>query len=124
VDLTPPTTRSATSIVATLFDIIDSRRWTELASVFADDCVYHRPGYQPMVGLDRISHFYQNERVIAEGSHLVERVLGLDDTVACWGRFRGRSRTGQALDEGFADTYAMNAGLITARRTYFYRPAV
>ncbi|MEW1902939.1 nuclear transport factor 2 family protein [Streptomyces sp. NPDC057242] len=115
---------TADSLVARLFQVVDSRTWDDLGEVFADDAVYERPGYPALEGLDRIRHFYEHERIIASGAHEVDQVTGGLAAAACWGRFRGASRDGTALDEGFADTYLVRDGKIAYRRTYFYRAAI
>jgi ketosteroid isomerase-like protein len=118
------TDRPADRLVSELFDIIDGRRWDELGLVFATDCVYSRPGYEPLVGLAQIDHFYRHERIVESGSHVVERIVSDLGAAACWGRFQGRGRDGRELDEGFADTYRVRDGMIVYRRTYFYRAAM
>jgi ketosteroid isomerase-like protein len=124
VALLTPTARSATDLVTGLFDIVDGRRWDELVEVFTPDAVYDRPGYDPLVGLDRIVRFYERERIIATGRHSVTRVVSDLGAAACWGRFVGTGRDGRPLDEEFADTYAVRDGRIAHRKTYFYRPAI
>lgn len=118
------TDRPADKLVAELFDIIDGRRWDELGLVFDDNCVYSRPGYDPIVGLPQIAHFYRCERIVESGVHAVEHTVSDLGAAACWGRFRGRSRDGGELDEGFADTYRVRDGKIVYRQTYFYRAAM
>jgi ketosteroid isomerase-like protein len=121
--MTSPT-RSAAEIVTDLFDIIDGCRWDDLDAVFAVDSVYDRPGYDPLVGLDGIRRFYREERIIASGRHLVVHIVSDLGAAACWGRFIGASRTGQPLDEEFADAYTVRGGKIAHRKTYFHRPAI
>ncbi|MFC5805022.1 nuclear transport factor 2 family protein [Streptomyces formicae] len=124
--MTAPTQTPVTadSLVARLFQVIDSRSWDELGDVFADDAVYERPGYPALEGLDRIRHFYEHERIITSGAHEVAQVTGGLAAAACWGRFRGASRDGDPLDEGFADTYLVRDGKIAHRKTFFYRAAI
>ncbi|GHE54057.1 hypothetical protein GCM10018785_24400 [Streptomyces longispororuber] len=124
--MTSPTTviRSAGNLVTELFTIIDAARWDDLGLVFAEDCVYDRPGYDPLRGLAEIEHFYRVERVVATGHHQVRHVVSDLETAACWGRFTGTSRTGAPLDEQFSDAYTVRDGKIISRRTYFYRPAI
>lgn len=124
MEATAVTSRRADKLVTDLFHIIDGCRWDELDAVFADDCVYSRPGYQPIVGLEQIKRFYRDERIVASGEHLVEYTVSDLGAAACWGRFRGRSKMGEELDEGFADTYRVRDGKIVYRRTYFYRAAM
>jgi ketosteroid isomerase-like protein len=122
--MTTVTARSAEELVSTLFSIVDAGQWDELGTVFAEDCVYSRPGYEPLVGLARVREFYRHERIIAGGRHHVERVVSDVGAAACWGQFTGVSRSGQPLDEQFADTYQVRDGKIVFRQTYFYRAAI
>ncbi|MCH0538528.1 nuclear transport factor 2 family protein [Streptomyces sp. MUM 203J] len=115
---------TADSLVARLFQVIDSRSWDELGDVLTEDAVYERPGYPALEGLDRIRTFYEHERIITEGRHEVDQVTGSLGAAACWGRFQGVSRDGTSLDEGFADTYLVRDGKIERRKTFFYRPAI
>ena len=115
----------AQNFVTELFRKIDSRDWEALPSSFAEDVVYERPGYDPLVGRDRVMKFYREERVIAGGEHRLERIVLDDGAGACWGRFVGVHKNGSALDEGFADVYTLDEqGRIKTRRSYFFRPAV
>ncbi|MEV6766733.1 nuclear transport factor 2 family protein [Streptomyces sp. NPDC051105] len=116
--------RTAEQLINELFDVIDNRRWDQLSRVFAEDGVYERPGYEPLVGLAAIQHFYRYERVVDQGRHDVEHVVSDLGTAACWGRFTGMDRSGRPLDEAFADAYAVTEGKIKHRVTYFYRPAI
>jgi Ketosteroid isomerase-related protein len=116
--------RTAGQLVNILFDIIDNRRWDELSEVFAEDGVYGRPGYEPLVGLAEIERFYRFERIIGSGRHQIEQVVSDLGSAACWGWFTGEDKEGGTLSEGFADTYRVADGKITRRTTYFYRPAI
>ncbi|MFI7210985.1 nuclear transport factor 2 family protein [Micromonospora maritima] len=116
--------RPAHVLIQHLFDVIDGQRWDELDEVFAPDCVYYRPGYPTLEGLPRLEHFYRAERVIRFGRHQVENIVSELSVAACWGRFRGTGKTGEALDEQFADTYVVNGGRIVTRKTFFFRPAI
>jgi ketosteroid isomerase-like protein len=118
------TTRTAERLVTELFAVIDGQRWDELASFFATDCVYSRPGYAPLSGIEAIERFYRHERIVASGRHEVEHVVSDLGVAACWGRFVGVSKAGVELDEEFADTYEVREGRIVSRRTFFYRPAM
>ncbi|MFJ8312813.1 MULTISPECIES: nuclear transport factor 2 family protein [unclassified Streptomyces] len=119
-----PAPRTAERLVADLFAIIDERRWDDLPDVFALDCVYERPGYDPLTGLADIDHFYRHTRIISSGRHQVDRVVSDLGSAACWGRFTGRERSGQPLEEGFADAYLVRGGKIVHRTTYFFRAAI
>ena len=107
-----------------LFETVDSRNWESLKESFCEDAVYERPGYEPLVGLERITHFYREERVIASGKHFLENTVLNESGGACWGRFVGTHKNNSALDERFADVYLWKNGKIWIRKSYFFRPAV
>lgn len=115
---------SAQAFVSDLFAAIDGRDWDALPGLFAPDCRYERPGYEPIAGLPALLRFYAHERIIASGRHLVEKVAVAEDAIVCWGRFVGKSRNGQDLDEVFTDVYDLEANRIRRRRTFFFRPAI
>jgi branched-chain amino acid aminotransferase len=112
------------NLIERLFEIVDSREWDKLREVFCDDIIYERPGYSPLEGFERVRHFYCNERVIASGTHYIERTVGTREVAACCGRFIGRHKNGTEIDERFADVYTLRDGRIHTRKSYFFRPAV
>ena len=123
---TPPA-ESATqggNLVNRLFDKVDSRDWEGLRQVFCEDATYERPGYEPLVGLERVLKFYREERVIASGKHRLENIVLGENSAACSGRFTGLHKNGSAIDERFADVYRIRNGKIWNRQSYFFRPAV
>jgi branched-chain amino acid aminotransferase len=107
-----------------MFRTIDGRNWDRLENVFCQDVVYERPGYEPLIGYDRVLQFYRTERVIASGEHLLEGITISENGGACWGRFIGRHKNGSSIDERFADAYTFQLGKIKTRKSYFFRPAV
>jgi branched-chain amino acid aminotransferase len=115
---------AAPNFIVELFRRVDSRNWTALEDSLHEDVVYERPGYEPLVGRDRVMHFYREERVIASGEHLLEHLLTDPESGACWGRFVGVHKNGTPIDERFADTYLLQDGRIRTRRTFFFRPAI
>ncbi len=110
--------------VRNLFQLIDSRDWDGLQRVFCEDMTYERPGYEPLVGYERVKRFYREERVIASGTHFLEGVVVHEDSGACWGRFVGVHKNGAKIDERFADAYTFRNGRIKTRKSFFFRPAV
>jgi branched-chain amino acid aminotransferase len=112
------------NFVVDLFRKIDARDWEALEDSLHEDVVYERPGYEPLVGRERVLRFYREERVIASGEHQLERVLTDGESGACWGRFVGLHKNGSAIDERFADVYLLQDGRIRTRRSFFFRPAV
>lgn len=112
------------NIILELFSAIDSSDWISLEKLFHKEIVYERPGYDPFSGLDRVMEFYQKERILASGAHLLEKVVLNGEHGACWGRFIGFKKDGSEVDERFADVYSFKEGRIRTRRSYFFRPAV
>ncbi len=87
---------------------------------FADDAVYHRPGYAPMRGRAALEEFYGGERVIESGSHTLDDVLVDGDRVAVRGRFEGTLKDGSRVTVGFADFITYDAdGRAAERRSFF-----
>jgi aspartate-semialdehyde dehydrogenase len=117
-------THLGTNPIIRLFDLVDSRDWQNLNQVFCEDITYERPGYEPLVGFERVSRFYREERAIASGKHHLENVVLNEDSGACWGRFVGVHKNNSAIDERFADVYRFKDGKIKNRQSYFFRPAV
>jgi uncharacterized protein len=111
-------------VVGQLFQIVDSKDWDALPGVLADDLIYERPGYAPLVGLEQVLHFYRAVRVIDSGEHQLDKIVTANLCGACWGRFVGQRKDGAPVDERFADTYIFEKGKIRRRYTYFFRPAV
>jgi hypothetical protein len=121
--LSRPTSVSV-EFVRALFQTIDSKEWDSLQRFFCEDMIYDRPGYEPLVGYERVKQYYRQERVIASGTHFLEGVVTNDDRGACWGRLIGTHKNGSEIDEKFADAYTFVNGKISRRRSYFFRPAV
>ena len=115
---------TVTTRIRDLYRTIDAGDWTALADFFHPDIVYERPGYAPLVGLERVLRFYREERVVASGEHQVEGVLHELDRAACWGRMRGTLRDGAPTEVRFADVYSLEEDKIRTRCSYFFSPAV
>lgn len=107
-----------------MFHKIDTRDFEGLRTVFADDVVYERPGYEPIRGIEELIHFYRDVRVIASGKHGLTRVVVDEESGASWGRFTGVHRNGKALDVRYADVYTFENGRIKTRASYFFEPSV
>jgi ketosteroid isomerase-like protein len=107
-----------------LFQAIDTASWDHLPNFFHPNVVYERPGYAPIIGLAALHDFYSGIRIIAEGKHSLDGGLRDTDKAICWGHFHGRSKSGDALEERFADAYVLEEGLIKKRTTFFFRAAI
>jgi uncharacterized protein len=110
------------SVIIRLFEIVDARAWSALPTVFAADVVYDRPGFPQMSGIAQVVRFYGRIRTL-NGSHTLVRRLEDERSGCCWGRFEG-VKDGRPVLEYFADWYILSGGLISYRRTFFYRPAL
>lgn len=77
-----------------------------------------------MVGRDAILDFYANERVIAHGRHVIDKVICEGNNVAVEGFFTGTLRKGPTVEVRFSDFFVFENGLISMRRTYFSVSAV
>lgn len=111
-------------IIMQYFNIVDERKFDDLSLVFHHDIVYERPGYPPLVGLERTIAFYKHERILASGIHTVEGIISEGNTCVCWGKFIGTTHSKEAVDERFADLMIFSNDKIKKRTTYFFRPAV
>lgn len=111
-------------LVHSLFSAIDSSNWSALEELLHEDVVYDRPGYAAFEGKSRVLDFYRNERIIARGEHILERVVAQDDCIAAWGTFIGVAKNGLPLNERFADVYELKHEKIYRRRSYFFRAAI
>ena len=107
-----------------MFAAVDSRNWSNLPMYFAGEVVYERPGYDPIRGINDLVDFYANRRIIASGRHELDSVVINADAGAVWGRFLGKSRSGDSLDVRFADTYVFSNGVILRRVSFFFTPLV
>lgn len=112
------------TLVHEMFRIIDGRDFDRLREFCHEDIVYERPGYEPIVGMDELLHFYREVRIIASGEHQLAAVVLDDEHGACWGRFEGLHRNGSGLSVEFADTYVIEEGKIRRRKSFFFQPAV
>lgn len=107
------------------YERVDASDLEGVLAWFADDAVYHRPGYPPMAGRAALADFYGGERVIVSGAHDVAEILVEADRVAVRGVFAGTLKDGTSVEVGFADFIRYDAhARAVERRTYFARPAV
>ena len=111
-----------TTLVA-YFEYIDSGETIEALKQFAPDAIYERPGYDALIGLDAISDFYHEVRVVKEGAHTVEDIA-IDGLVgAAWGSFEGTHIDGTDISLWWCDAYRFSSdNRIAFRRSHFYLP--
>ena len=107
------------------YDLVDAADVEGVLDCFADDGVYHRPGYAPMVGTEALRAFYGGERVIADGRHELDELVVDGHKVAVHGRFVGTLKDGSAAQVGFADFWVLDEqDRALTRHSFFDSPAV
>ena len=107
------------------YDRVDAGDVAGVLDCFTDDAVYHRPGYEPMVGREALAAFYGGERVIADGRHELDAILVDGHAAAVRGRFVGTLKDGRPARVGFADFWVFDEGTrAVTRHSYFDSPAV
>lgn len=107
------------------YERVDAADVDGVLECFAEDAVYHRPGYEPMVGRQALTAFYRGERVIADGRHELDELLVDGRRVAVHGRFVGTLKDGSPARVGFADFFVLDQDhRIRVRHSFFDRPAV
>lgn len=108
-----------------LYQLVDAGDAVGVAQLHSPDAVYHRPGYEPMVGRERVFQFYDRDRIIAEGRHILETMIADEFQVAINGQFLGTLRDGRAVELRFADFFSVDEHcLIVDRRTFYFTHTV
>ncbi|KRE35805.1 ketosteroid isomerase [Janibacter sp. Soil728] len=116
---------SAEAAVRRYYELVDAGDVDGVVGCFADDAVYHRPGYEPMAGRAALTAFYAGERVIADGQHELVEMVADGHRVAVHGRFVGTHKDGRAVQVGFADFWVLDEqDRAITRRSFFDTPAV
>lgn len=106
------------------YALVDEGDLEQMLALFADDCVYERPGMEPLRGKDQLEAFYRDQRVIESGGHTLHMLMVDDNTVAVEGTFDGTLRDGRDVSVRFADVFELGDGLVTNRRSYFFVAAI
>ncbi|NUR73096.1 MAG: nuclear transport factor 2 family protein [Hamadaea sp.] len=118
------TTPDVSGIVRRYYELVDAKDFAAMSRLFADEVIYHRPGYAPMRGLSQVLAFYEQIRVIESGRHELHTVVTDGSTVAVTGTFEGRVKGGRRVTQAFADFFEVENGQIVTRSTYFDAPAL
>lgn len=115
----------AARMVRQFYHLVDCGDVHGLAVLFAPDAEYRRPGYDPMVGREKILHFYLETRIVRAGKHLLTTLLTDGYTVGAFGDFHGVLYDGNSVDLRFADRFTVRPdGLFSSRDTYFFSPFI
>ncbi|MFE2276755.1 nuclear transport factor 2 family protein [Streptomyces sp. NPDC059454] len=111
--------------VRTYYRLVDSGDVPGLVRLFAPDAEYHRPGYNKLTGHAELERFYREDRVIADGTHRLSKVVSQGREVAVHGTFEGVLRDGTKTSVRFADFFSVTAeGTFSLRETFFHAPLV
>jgi len=116
----------AAGLARLYYTLVDAGDIEALLGLFAEDAIYARPGYHPLVGLSEIARFYRKDRVILRGHHKLAEVLASGGHVAVRGEFSGVVRSGESVLVGFADFFdcTERQTQFATRHTYFFTPSV
>lgn len=118
-------TAGAATVVRRYYTLVDAHDVDGLLDLFAPDAVYHRPGYEPLVGREELERFYSTDRVIASGEHTVRTLVTDGDQVAAHGEFAGTLKDGSPVSLRFADFFTVGAdGRFARRDTFFFSAMV
>lgn len=107
------------TIVEEYYSRIDQSDVVWVLSQFSPGAVYERAGVS-YNGLDEISQFYRNQRLI-RGVHHIDTLTAnpADDLVIVTGRFTGTGYQSDERDVDFADVWHFGADkLVKKRQTY------
>ncbi|MEV0174690.1 nuclear transport factor 2 family protein [Streptomyces sp. NPDC050803] len=111
--------------VRTYYRLVDSGDVPGLVRLFAPDAEYHRPGYAKLTGRAELERFYREDRVIADGTHRLSKIVSQGREVAVHGTFEGVLHDGTKTSVRFADFFSVNpVGTFSLRETFFYAPLV
>jgi ketosteroid isomerase-like protein len=109
------------SVVA-MFKAVDVQDWNELRHYYAADCIYERPGFAAIEGLDALIHFYTTLRPIQSGRHILKEFIEQGERVCVAGHFEGALRSGVNIELQFMDMYLFDGQQIRYRQTFFFTP--
>lgn len=103
------------AVLESYYQYIDSNRYSDLFDLFTEDIVYHRPGAEPIRGMDEFRQFYLEERPLEQGTHEIDAYHSDGNTMSVRGRFAGLL-DGEPIEFGFADFHEFNEACEIQRR--------
>lgn len=106
-------------LVRKYYKAVDDSDLETLFSVFADDIVYERPGYSPIIGMKDFKNFYETNRIIKEGKHTLLNIIVHEPYVIVEGEFKGTLKNGRESYTKFVDVYTFSGNKAVKRHTYF-----
>ena len=107
-----------------MYAAIDAGEWDRLVELYTADCVYERPGYDPIFGTSALHDFYSRVRGIASGRHIIRSAYSREGGLAIVGDFSGTLKCGSVVDLAYVDIFGFKAGRIARRKSFFYTPMV
>jgi ketosteroid isomerase-like protein len=110
---------SLEELVKKYYAAVDAGDLETLFSVFGDNIVYKRPGYEAIDGMEKFKEFYRNNRIIKEGHHTISNIIVKDPYVVVEGEFNGVLKDGRKSYTTFVDVYTFSNGKAIKRHTYF-----
>jgi ketosteroid isomerase-like protein len=114
--------RMSHRIITEMFKAVDACDWRALSLLYAEDCVYERPGFPRIQGRDALTRFYVEARPIRAGRHTLSLFIEEGAQLCAAGAFMGVLRSGENISLKFADIYLLSDGLIGHRTTFFHTP--
>ncbi|MEO5875035.1 MAG: nuclear transport factor 2 family protein [Streptosporangiaceae bacterium] len=113
------------SAVHRYYELVDADDVEGLVALFDANAVYHRPGYEPLVGTTELERFYREDRVIDKGRHTLSATVTGDGGAAVHGAFEGVLKDGRQVALRFADFFTFSQeGTFQTRDTFFFSPMV
>lgn len=110
---------AAEVLVRQYYELVDAGNTEALLQLFTNDVHYQRQGTPDLVGIDAMRHFYEHDRLIDYGRHVLDEVLVGQEWVAVRGTFRGWLRSGEAVTLEFTDWHHVVGGRIDRRQSFF-----
>jgi hypothetical protein len=117
--------RGLESVVRSYYELVDANRVEDMLTLFEDQAIYRRPGYEPLNGKSMLRSFYNGVRIVEHGSHQITRMISQDRFAAVVGCFEGRLKSGLQVNVRFSDFFSLNEQfLIVERDTFFFAPSI
>jgi hypothetical protein len=110
--------------IVDMFKTIDAEDWSSLRRFYGEGCVYERPGFDVIEGLDALIHFYESVRPIRSGTHSLDYVIKERGRVVASGIFEGTLQSGSSIQMEFMDLYVFDRDKIQFMKTFIFGTGV
>ncbi|MCY0880646.1 MAG: nuclear transport factor 2 family protein [Firmicutes bacterium] len=101
------------------YTAVDAQDLPTLFSLFTEDIIYERPGYPALKGKAAFEHFYRNQRIIADGHHVLTHMICEAPYLVVEGEFHGTLKDGTPSTTRFVDVFTAQGDQFSRRHTYF-----